>query len=532
MFSIIYFGLILKRYFNYIAGDEMFAKAKSFGVFGMDSFAVEVEADLSQGLPRFDIVGLPDAAVKESRERVRASIKNCSLEYPKSRITVNIAPADIKKEGSVYDLPIFMAILSATMQIKENISDYAFIGELSLNGELRRCTGVLPMVLKARQCGTGAVFVPFENTAEASVVNGIDVLPAKNVFDVINHINGKKLIEPCYKALEKQERDYNTLDFEDVKGQQNAKRALEIAAAGGHNCIMIGPPGTGKSMLAKRLPSILPEMTFEEQLETTKIYSIAGELPPEKRLITERPFRSPHHTISPQGLAGGGQVPRPGEVSLAHNGVLFMDEFPEFDRRSKESLRQPLEDGKITIARTVGTVSYPSDLMVVAAMNPCPCGFFGHPTRQCTCTDAARKRYRDRISGPILDRIDLHVEVEPVNYEQLSSKEKEESSADIRKRVERARALQRERFEGTGITCNAKMSPKMTKEYCVLTKQASDLLKLSFERLGLSARAYDKILRISRTIADLENSENIELEHVAEAVQYRSLDRKYWRNEE
>lgn len=509
----------------------MFAKVKSYGVFGMDSFPVEVEADLSQGLPRFDIVGLPDAAVKESRERVRASIKNCSLEYPVSRITVNIAPADIKKEGSVYDLPIFIAILSATMQIKQNVSDFAFIGELSLNGELRACKGVLPMVLKARECSVGSVFVPYDNMAEASVVNGIDVLPAKNVFEVIKHINGEELIEPCYKAIEKPKRNYDTLDFEDVKGQQMAKRAFEIAAAGGHNCIVIGPPGTGKSMLSKRLPSILPEMTFEEQLETTKIYSIAGELPSDTRLITERPFRSPHHTISAQGLAGGGAVPKPGEVSLAHNGVLFMDEFPEFDRRSKESLRQPLEDGRITISRSVGTVSYPSDLMVIAAMNPCPCGFFGHPTRQCTCSASARKRYMDKISGPILDRIDLHVEVEPVDYDQLSSKRKAECSADIRARVEKARAIQRKRFEGTGVTCNAKMSPKMTKEYCVLTPQASKILKLSFEKLGLSARAYDKILRISRTIADLAGSENIELDHVAEAVQYRSLDRKYWRTE-
>jgi len=510
----------------------MFAKAKSFGVFGLDSFAVEVEADLSRGLPRFDIVGLPDTAVKESRERVRASIKNCGFEFPVSRITVNIAPADIKKEGSVYDLPVFIAILCAAAQIKADICDYAFIGELSLGGEIRGCRGVLPMVMQARACGIGAVFVPFDNAAEASVVSGIDVLPAKNVFEVLNHIHKNKLIEPCYQAVEPCEEPCEMPDFEDVKGQHNAKRALEIAAAGGHNCILVGPPGTGKSMLSKRLPSILPEMSFAEQLETTKIYSVAGELAPDKRLITKRPFRSPHHTISAQGLAGGGQVPRPGEVSLAHNGVLFMDEFPEFDRRCKESLRQPLEDGRLTIARTSGTVVYPSDFMLAAAMNPCPCGFFGHPTRECTCTEAARKRYRDRISGPILDRIDLHVEVEPVDYERLSSKEREECSADIRKRVNAARERQRRRFAGTAVTCNAKMSPKMTKEYCVLSEEASGLLKLSFEKLGLSARAYDKILRISRTIADLDGSDNIELSHVAEAIQYRSLDRKYWGNEE
>ncbi|MBQ9517476.1 MAG: YifB family Mg chelatase-like AAA ATPase [Eubacterium sp.] len=505
----------------------MFAKVKSEGIYGINTFNVTVEADISGGMPRFDLVGLPDAAVKESRERVRASIKNCGFNFPDSRITVNIAPADVKKEGSFYDLPIFAALLKASSQIKTNLDDYAFIGELSLDGEIRPVNGILPMVLQAKEDGVGAVFIPWGNADEGSVVSGIDVLPAKNVTQVIAHLSGDRLIEPAYKELDEGSVVSETLDFFDVKGQGKVKRALEIAAAGGHNCIMIGTPGTGKSMMAKRLGSILPEMTFDEQIETTKIYSVAGELPSDARLIAKRPFRSPHHTVSAQGLTGGGASPKPGEISLAHNGVLFMDEFPEFDRRAKESLRQPLEDGVVTITRASGSVTYPSDIMLVAAMNPCPCGYAGHPKIQCTCSEAARKRYNDKISGPVLDRIDIHIEVAPVNYEQLRGDRKEETSEVIRERVNRARAIQTERFKGTNVKCNAKMTPRLTRRYCVLSEEADSLLKESFDALGMSPRAYDKILRISRTIADLEGSENIELDHVAEAIQYRNLDRFY-----
>lgn len=506
----------------------MFAKVKSQGLYGLNSFDVIVEADISSGLPRFDVVGLPDAAIKESRERVRASIKNCGLTFPISRITVNIAPADVKKEGAIYDLPILISILKASGQIKSNIDNYSFIGELSLNGEIRAANGVLPMVIGAKESGVDAVFVPSQNAGEGAVIDGIDVLPASNILEILAHFDGEKLIEPVKNTITDDEIISDSLDFADVKGQEEAKRALEIAAAGGHNVIMIGPPGTGKSMLAKRIGSILPEMTFEEKIETTKIYSVAGELPKNARLISRRPFRSPHHTVSAQGLTGGGSSPKPGEISLAHNGVMFMDEFPEFDRRAKESLRQPLEDSKVTVTRASGTVTYPSNLMLVAAMNPCPCGYLGHPTRQCTCTDAARKRYRDKISGPLLDRIDIHIEVQPIDYDRLSGKEKGESSKSIRERVNRARAVQNKRFEGTDISCNAKMSPRATREYCILSEDAEKMLKNSFEAMGLSARAYDKILRIARTVADLDGSELIELPHIAEAIQYRSLDRKYW----
>ena len=505
----------------------MFAKIKSEGLYGINTFDVTVEADISSGMPRFDIVGLPDAAVKESRERVRASMKNSGYTFPISHITVNIAPADVKKEGSFYDLPILVSLLKASGQLKGSTDDFSFIGELSLNGEIRGVNGVLPMVLQAKENGLGAVFVPFENADEGSVVSGIDVLPAKHIKDVVAHIDGERLIAPAFRELDEESVVREMLDFCDVKGQAKVKRALEVAAAGGHNCIMVGTPGTGKSMMAKRLGSIMPQMTFDEQIETTKIYSVAGELPSGARLIAKRPFRSPHHTTSAQGLTGGGTSPKPGEISLAHNGVLFMDEFPEFDRRAKESLRQPLEDGLVTITRASGTITYPSDIMLVAAMNPCPCGYAGHPTIDCTCTEAARKRYNDKLSGPILDRIDIHIEVGTVDYELLRGDRKEETSAEIRERVNRARKTQNERFKGTSVKCNAKMTPAMTRKYCVLTDEADELLSASYDAIGMSPRAHDKILRISRTIADLAGSERIELEHIAEAIQYRSLDRKY-----
>lgn len=510
----------------------MYAKVKSLGVFGLDAFGVTVECDISSGLPRFDLVGLPDAVVKESRERVRASVKNSHLDFPVSRITVNIAPADIKKEGSVYDLPVFIAILKASGQLKGDTDNFAFVGELSLDGEIRSVNGILPMLIKARDCGIKAVFIPWENELEGSVLEGIEVLPVKNIYEVMKHISGVEKIAPCYSKEFSQKQTEYSIDFSDVKGQQEAKRALEISAAGGHNCLMVGPPGAGKSMLAKRLPTILPDMSFQEKLETTKVYSIAGRIPKGTALINERPFRAPHYTVSAQALTGGGTAIKPGEISLAHNGVLFMDEFPEFDRRAKESLRQPIEDGIVNIARTSGSVTYPSNIMMLCAMNPCPCGFFGHPAKECKCTPAAKKRYLDKISGPILDRIDIHIEVAPVEYEQLSDKSMGESSAVIKARVDKARAVQRERFKGTEVTCNAKMTPQMTKDFCVLSDEANNLLKISFEKLGMSARAYDKILRISRTIADLDSSENIELNHIAEALQYRSLDRKYWNMEE
>lgn len=506
----------------------MFANISSLGLFGLNAFAVDVEVDISRGAPQFDIVGLPDAVVRESRERIKAALRASNISFPVASVMVNLAPANTKKSGSVHDIAIFMAVLQAMRFINISTDGCAFIGELSLNGNVRQINGVLPMVMLAREKGIKSVFVPDENALEASVIDGIEIYGVKNTEQLIRHFRGDEFIRPAEHFAPPETSYDEVFDFADVKGQQTAKKALEIAAAGGHNALLIGSPGSGKSMLAKRMPSILPPLTFEEALETTKIHSVAGLLSPESPIITKRPFRAPHHTVSSAGLAGGGSIPQPGEVSLAHNGLLFLDELPEFDRRSLEILRQPLEERHVTIARASGTVTYPCSFMLIGAMNPCPCGYFGHPRRKCVCSPAKAAGYLSKISGPLLDRFDMHIDVAPVEYEDLSSKQKTESSAEIRKRVIAARNIQNSRFKGTGITCNALITADKLQEFCQMDSGAETMLKAVFDKLDLSGRAYDRILKVARTMADMDGSDVIQRQHIAAAAQYRSLDRKYW----
>jgi magnesium chelatase family protein len=509
----------------------MLFKALSAAVFGIDAYPVEVEVDISAGMPNFTTVGLPDAAVRESRERIKSAIKNCGLDFPFQNITVNLAPADVKKEGSGFDLPIALGILGTTgALLKNELKNTLFLGELSLDGGLRPIKGALSIATMARQKGLRKMVVPLENAREAAVVQDVEVFGLRSLPEVLDLINETREFKPARvntAEMLAQASQY-TVDFRDVKGQLHAKRAIEVATAGGHNILMIGPPGAGKTMLAKRIPTILPPLTFDEAIQTTKIHSVAGMLEAGAGLVGTRPFRAPHHTISDAGLIGGGVVPRPGEVSMANNGVLFLDELPEFQRNVLEVLRQPLEDGLVTIARAAMTLTFPARFMLAAAMNPCPCGFFNDPSRECTCTPPIIQRYVSKISGPLLDRIDIHIDMPAVRFQELRQEAGGEVSDAIRARVMKTRERQLRRFQGEKIYCNAQMSSRQIRKYCNIAPDSERLLESAMTRLGLSARAHDRILKVSRTIADLEGVENISTTHISEAIQYRSLDRSYW----
>jgi magnesium chelatase family protein len=509
----------------------MLARVLSSAVIGIDAYVVEVEVDISKGLPNFATVGLPEGAVRESKERVKASIKNSGYDFPSDRITVNLAPADIKKEGSAFDLPMAVGILVATGLIPESLlKDYLILGELSLDGLIRPVKGALPIAVAAKELNMKGIFLPAENAVEAAAVEGIKIYPMNVLSQVVEALRGLSNLEPFHAdSKELFESPEGEIDLSDVLGQENVKRAMEIAAAGGHNMLMIGTPGAGKTMLAKRFHTILPELGFQEALETSKVYSVMGLMPKGQGLIRTRPFRSPHHTISDAGLIGGGQNPKPGEVSLAHNGVLFLDEVPEFKKNVLEVLRQPMEDGFVTIARANSTVSYPANFMLVAAMNPCPCGFFGDTKKECVCSFPQIQRYRSKISGPLMDRIDLHIEVPAVQYKDLSAKSSGKSSKDILDQVNKARNIQAERFHKMKIFKNADMGSRQIRKFCAIDSASEAILEKAMDRLGFSARAYSRILKISRTIADLEESADIKSDHVAEAIQYRSLDRRIFR---